>query len=407
MNMKRTLAALLSMALLLALAGCGGKTEPPAAPAAPTAAQPGETVGAAPAATPRPGEENAPKIDGLTYERTVPLVYADQFAIYCYEGGYRYIDMNNSDKMLVVPEGGTVPTGLGKDVVVVQQPLQNIYLAATSVMALFDAMDALDRISFVGSKTWYTENAIRALENGDFVYAGKYNIPDYEMLLAGGCELAIESTMLLHNPEVKEKLIEVGIKTVIERSSYEEHPLARTEWIKVYGALLGLEDKADELFNEQVSKVRALEDLESTGKTVAFFYVNTAGNVVTYKSNGYLPSMISLAGATYVPSDLGTDDEGKLSTVNMSMEQFYHTAVDVDYIIYNCSIAAQLHTIDDLTGLSPVLADFKAVKEGNAWCTTESMYQQTDKMGTIIEEMNRIFSGQTDGSDLSYIFRLE
>ena len=412
MKIRRILSALLALILLLALAACGAK-EPTAAPSetpAPesTAAAGGEaTPEPAPAATPRPGEENAPKIEGLVYERTVPLVYADQFAIYCYEGGYRYIDMNNSDKMLVVPEGGTVPKGLAKDVVVVQQPLQNIYLAATSVMALFDAMDALDRISFVGSKTWYTENAIRAFENGDFVYAGKYNIPDYEMLLAGRCELAIESTMLLHNPEVKEKLIEVGIKTIIERSSYEAHPLARTEWIKVYGALLGMEDKAEALFNEQVDKVRALEDLESTGKTVAFFYVNTAGNVVTYKSNGYLPSMISLAGGSYIPSDLGSDDEGKLSTVNMSMEQFYHAAVDADCIIYNCSIAAQLHTIDDLTSLSPVLADFKAVKEGNAWCTTESMYQQTDKMGTIIEEMNKIFSGQTDGSDLDYIFRLE
>ena len=406
MNMKRLLSALLAAALLLALAGCGGGTAQPAATPAPTQAQAADTPDA-PAATPRPGEENAPKFDGLVYESTLPLVYADQFAIYCYEGGYRYIDMNNSDKVLVVPEGGSVPKGLGKDVVVVQQPLQNIYLAATSVMALFDAMDALDRISFVGSKTWYTENAIRALENGDFVYAGKYNIPDYEMLLAGRCELAIESTMLLHNPEVKEKLTEVGIKTVIERSSYEEHPLARTEWIKVYGALLGLEDRAEAIFNEQVDKVQALEGLASTGKTVAFFYVNTAGNVVTYKSNGYLPSMISLAGATYIPSDLGSDDEGKLSTVNMSMEQFYHSAVDADYIIYNCSIAAQLHTIDDLTSLSPVLADFKAVKEGNAWCTTESMYQQTDKMGTIIEEMNRIFTGQTDGSDLDFIFRLE
>ena len=402
MKRNRILAALLAIALLLPLAACGAKETAPAATAAPTEAQPEQA-----AATPRPGEENAPRIEGLTYERTVPLVYADQFAIYCYEGGYRFIDMVNSDRILVVPEGGSVPQKLDKDVVVVQQPLQHVYLAATSVMALFDAMDALDRISFVGSKTWYTENAIRALENGDFVYAGKYNIPDYEMLLAGGCELAIESTMLLHNPEVKEKLIEVGIKTVIERSSYEEHPLARTEWIKVYGTLLGLEDRAEEIFNEQVDRVRALEGLASTGKTVAFFYVNTSGNVVTYKSSGYLPSMIALAGATYIPSDLGSDDDGKLSTINMSMEQFYHSAVDADYIIYNCSIAAQLYTIDDLTSLSPVLADFKAVKEGNAWCTTESMYQQTDKMGSIIEEMNRIFSGQTDGSDLEYIFRLE
>ena len=128
---------------------------------------------------------------------------------------------------------------------------------------------------------------------------------------------------------------------------------------------------------------------------------------MTYKSEGYIPAMIRIAGGDYIFSDLGTDEDSKLSSINMSMEQFYHSAVDADYIIYNCSIAAQLYTVDDLTSLSPVLSDFKAVKEGNAWCTTESMYQQTDKMGTIIEEMNRIFSGQTDGSDLEYIFRLE
>ena len=412
MKKKQILSILLALALLLALCGCGGtKTEQhlpggseESAPAADE--QPGTAD--APASTPRPGAENAPVIEGLTYESTAELTYADQFAIYRYEGGYRYIDMKNSDKMLVVPEGGAVPKGLAKDVVVVQQPLQHIYLPATSVMALFDALDALDRIAFVGSKTWYTENATAAMERGDFIYAGKYNTPDYEMLLAGSCDLAIESTMILHNPEVKEKLVEIGIKTVVERSSYEDHPLGRTEWIKVYGTLLGLEDKADAVFSAQMEKVKALEALAPTGKTVAFFYVNTQGNVVTYKSEGYLPSMIKIAGGEYIFSDLGKeDDTGKLSTVNMSMEQFYHAAVNADVIIYNCSIAAQLHTLGDLTSLSPVLADFKAVKEGNAWCTTESMYQQTDKMGTIIEEMNRIFSGQTDGADLEYIFRLE
>jgi len=199
----------------------------------------------------------------------------------------------------------------------------------------------------------------------------------------------------------------VGIKTVVERSSYEDHPLGRTEWIKVYGTLLNMEDAANAVFDSEMSKVKALENLGSTGKTVAFFYVNTQGNVVTYKSEGYLPAMIRLAGGEYIFSDLGGDDESKLSSINMSMEEFYHSAVSADYIIYNCSIAAQLHTIDDLTSLSPVLADFKAVKNGNAWCTTESMFQQTDKMGSIIQEMNKIFTDSTDGSDLNYIFRLE
>ncbi len=401
MRSKRVLCAALALCLLLVCTACGGSGSETPSPT------PAAANADAPASTPRPGEENAPKIAGLVYESTLPLQYADQFAIYRYEGGYSFIDIVNSDRILVVPEGGSVPGGLDKDVVVLQQPVNKIYLPATSAMALFDAMGGLDRIAFVGSKTWYTEDAVRAFENGDFVYAGKYNAPDYEMLMAGGCDLAIESTMILHNPDVREKLIEIGIKTIVERSSYEDHPLGRTEWIKLYGEILDLEAEAEAVFNSEMEKVKGLESLESTGKTVAFFYVNTAGNVVTYKSEGYLPAMIRLAGGEYIFTDLGGDDDSKLSSINMSMEEFYNTAVNADIIIYNCSIVAQLHTIEDLTSLSPVLADFKAVRTGDAWCTTESMFQQTDKMGTLIQEMNRIFSGTTDGSDLKYIFHLE
>ena len=69
---------------------------------------------------------------------------------------------------------------------------------------------------------------------------------------------------------------------------------------------------------------------------------------------------------------------------------------------------AQLHNLDDLLAQSPVLKDFKAVKEGNAWCTTRSMFQQTDKMGTLIEEMSEIFTDDKQEKDeLKYFFRLK
>ena len=370
----------LCMALSLVLTGCGNK---------------------------RNAGGEAPAVGDLTYESTVPLEYADQFAIYKYEGGYSLIDMVDSDRILVVPEGKEIPDGLDDDIVVVQQPLDHIYMAATSAMALFDAIDALDTIAFVGTQHWYIENAIQAMQDGKYIYAGKYNTPDYEMLINQGCQLAIESTMILHNPEVKEKMMELGIKTVVERSSYEDHPLGRTEWVKLYGVLLGKEEEAEAAFRTEVDKIKALEGTESTGKTVAFFYVNSNGNVVTYKTNGYVPSMIRIAGGEYIFTDLGLDEDSKLSTVNMNMEEFYYTAKDADIIIYNCSIVSQLHTLEDFFDQSPVLKDFKAVQEDNVWCTSRSMFQQTDKMGSIIEEMHAIFAGEAEGEDLHYIFKLQ
>ena len=52
-----------------------------------------------------------------------------------------------------------------------------------------------------------------------------------------GCNLAIESTMILHTPKVQEMIEMLDIPVFIDRSSYETHPLGRTEWIKVYGVL--------------------------------------------------------------------------------------------------------------------------------------------------------------------------
>ncbi|MBO4330809.1 MAG: ABC transporter substrate-binding protein, partial [Oscillospiraceae bacterium] len=257
MKLKKCILLLLVLCLLLPTVGCAGKDA---------------------------SDGSAPKVGDLKYESTVPLEYANQFAIYKYEGGYSFIDMVDSDRVLVVPEGKPVPENLDSDIVVVQQPLSDIYLVSTSCMALFDALDAFDSISFVGTQRWYIENAEQAMKDGRFIYAGKYNTPDYEMLIHQGCQLAIESTMILHNPEVKEKMLELGIKTIVERSSYENHPLGRTEWIKLYGALLGLEEEAAAYFDEEVGKITALESLESTGKTVAFFHVSTNGNVVTYKT---------------------------------------------------------------------------------------------------------------------------
>lgn len=348
-----------------------------------------------------------PKISGLEYESTLPLEYADRFAVYKYKGGYSYIRITDSDDIFVVPEGGETPENLDPGVVVVKQPLDRIYLAATSAMSLFEALDAYDSISFVSTKHWYIESAIAALEEGRFVYAGKYNAPDYELLISRECQLAVESTMILHNPEVREKMQELGIKTIVERSSYEKHPLGRTEWIKFYGVLLGLEDEAEAAFDEQVEKINALDGIENTGKTVAFFYVNSNGNAITYKTGDYVPEMIRIAGGEYIFTDLGLDDESKLSTVNMSMEEFFATAKDADIVIYNCSIVSQLKSLDDFLDLSPVMKGFKAVKEGNVWCTSRSMFQQTDKMGSIIQEISAILSGKTDGGDLEYIYRLK
>ena len=64
--------------------------------------------------------------------------------------------------------------------------------------------------------------------------------------------------------------------------------------------------------------------------------------------------------------------------------------------------------MDQFYDLSSVLSSFKASKDGEVWCTSKSMYQEVDKMGSIIEDMHKIITGTAgDGEDLSYIHRLK
>ena len=349
--------------------------------------------------------EIAQELAGMKYDHSLELQYADQFAVDYYEGGYALITIAGDERFLLVPEDKEAPEGLDADISVIQKPVQNIYLVATSAMDLFCALDGLDSISLSGTNAdgWYIDKAKKAMEDGDIAFAGKYSAPDYELILSKNCDLAIESTMIYHQPEVQEKLEKFGIPVLVEHSSYESHPLGRTEWIKLYGVLLGKEDQAQKLFQEQVDKLKSVEDSENTGKTVAFFYINSMGAANVRKSNDYVSKMIELAGGEYIFHDPAEDDNA-LSTMNMQMEEFYAKAKDADYIIYNSTIDGELDSIDELLAKSSLLADFKAVKDGNVWCTGKNLFQETMGLATMIEDIHTMLTSDDPKLDsLTYM----
>ncbi|MCC8162472.1 MAG: ABC transporter substrate-binding protein [Lachnospiraceae bacterium] len=342
----------------------------------------------------------------LTYTESMELSYAEEFCVDYYEKDFALITIAGSARYLLVPEGETAPEGLDEDIVILQQPIENIYLVASAVMDMFVSVDALDSIRFSGTQAdgWYIEEAKTAMENGDILYAGKYSAPDYEQILAENCGLAIENTMIYHTPEVQEQLEKFGIPVLVDYSSYEAEPLGRTEWVKLYGLLVGAEEAAEEAFAAEIDEFAIVADAEQTGLTVAFFYITTNGEANVRQSSDYLPKMIELAGGTYIFEDLGDEDTAS-STVTMTMEEFYAGAKDADYIIYNSTIDGELTSIDELLGKSSLLENFSAVQNGNVYCTSRNLYQSSMELGTITADIHRMLTGE-DG-ELTYLYKLE
>lgn len=354
----------------------------------------------------------------LAYDHSMELSYAENFAVDYYEGGYKLLTTRlNGDRILIVPKHQQAPEdaealvspsaeGEPGKLIVLQEPVKNLYLVASSVMDMFAQLDSMDAISMCGLKEedWYIPAAKQAMKDGTLLYAGKYSQPDYELLLSQNCSMAIENSMIYHTPEVMEKLDEFGIPTLVEYSSYEEHPLGRVEWVRFFGALLDQEEKADQLFEKQKEALKRVEAEESTGKTVAFFYITSNGLVQVRQSTDYIPKMIELAGGKYVFENLG-DPDSRRSTVNLQLEDFYDGAQDADFLVYNTTIDRQVQTLEDLLKKCSLLKDFKAVKNHQVWCTTEDMYQQSMSAGNLIEDFHRMLTG--DDKETRYLYRLK
>ena len=355
-------------------------------------------------------ENNTSKTEWNNLSRTsgMDLQYASQFAVDYYEGGYKLITIAKQSRYLVIPKGKQIPSGLEDDIQPIKLPVENIYLAASSVMDFFYKTDALNFIKMTGTKPedWSNKAVREKVSCGEIQYAGKYSAPDYEMIVDNNCDLAIESTMIFHSPEVKEQLERMGITTLVDYSSYESHPLGRVEWIKLYGMLSEKEAVADAFmeqcvreYNDVVSKVQ-----RGKKKTVAFFYINSAGNAVVRKPGDYITKMISTAGGKYVFEDILGEKENAMSTMNMQMESFYESAVDADVLIYNSTIDGEIDNIEQLVEKNELLSDFKAVKEGNVWCTSKNMYQEITGTSQMIKDFYSILN--SDVEDTTYIHKL-
>lgn len=333
------------------------------------------------------------------------LAYAKNFSIDYYDGGYKLLTIKDGKQILTVPEGKEMPDNLDESIIVLQQPVNNIYLVSSAVMDMFRELNAFDTIGFSAQKAenWYVEGAKAAMENGDILYAGKYSSPDYELLVSKKCSLAIENSMILHSPDVKEMLEDFDIPVIIEYSSYETDPLGRVEWIKFFGALTGKEEEAEKAFEKQTEIVKHVTATKKTDKTVAFFYITSNGLVQVRQSNDYIPKMIELAGGRYIFENLG--DDSKRSTMNMQVEEFYNKAKDADYLIYNSTIDGGVKSVDELIEKCSVLSDFKAVKSGDVWCTEKDVYQQSMSIGFLIEDIHNMLQG-ADDTEMNYLYRL-
>ena len=328
---------------------------------------------------------------------------AKNFAVGRLEGGYSLIDVQNGGRFLLIPEGMDAPDDLDADITPLYMPLDNLLVASTSTVALMDEIGALSAVTQTtyDVEDWYLPSVKQAVQDGQIAYIGHYKQPDFERIALNPPKLAVFSTMIEGTPDVREKLDELGIPVLVDNSALEETPLGRMEWMKLYGVLLGREAEANDAFEAQKQKIETLEPMREN-VTVAMFYITSKGALYVRNNGDYMVKMLELAGGAYAPKGLV---EGESGTRQMEMEAFYLAAGDADCILYIGQLGGRPETLSQLLERNALLADFKAVQNGRVYCTGADYFQQAGRLGDLIEDMNRMLSG--DDAALTHIMKLE
>ncbi len=342
-------------------------------------------------------KREAPVLSDLKYEGRMELSWAKCFDVFYYEGGYKVLSVIDGSQYLIVPKGKSAPASLSEDMEVIEASCDQIYVAATAAMSFFDAIKKMENVSLTGTKEagWEIDAPKRALRDGSLRYAGKYSEPDYELLISSHCNLAVESTMILHAPLVKEQLKRLHIPVLVDWSSYETDVRGRMEWVRAYGALMDCESEATAHFQKELSSIAKEDGYESTGKTVAYLSVNSGRLAVVPRSEDYIAKMIRMGGADYAFDNVASPTDGT-ALLRISMEECYKRAGEADVIIYNGNIEGNVQSIADFIGINPLFAEFRAVQKGEVYLCGKKLYQSSDRALEFVNDIHNVATGQME-----------
>lgn len=341
------------------------------------------------------------------------------------EKAYSKIEVFDKEKKLdtswlLLPEGvdkvSGAPAGIN---IMTFRDRQNIMVSSASTMALINAMDALSKVPMTtADTTWRIQEIKDAIDKGTVKEVGKYSKPDYEQIISIGAEkhvtFAVFSTMLDSVPDVYDQLTKTcNLRIMRDQSSYESHPLGRTEWIKIYGEIFDMRDKSDAVFNGQVEILNETTSKinvpEAERKTVLIFYTtSTKDTFYVRNAADYVTELVNLGGGKQV-AEIGP---GKSGNTKMTQESFIQECSQADYVLYNWTSGASGVKDESLQGLIDArlgdwFKDFKAYKEGNVWRTSNDFYQKMDKMGEMVADIYKMLYGENVSDTLTYVNRLK
>jgi len=264
-------------------------------------------------------------------------------------------------------KGAMVPDSL-KQYTTVAVPIKRIVATSTTHIPSLEMLGIENTLVGFPGTNWVSSEKTRALiDSGKVKEAGANENLNTEVVVDLQPDAVVAFAVNSTNKTL-ESLQQAGLKVLYNGDWTEQSPLGKAEWIKFFGALYGMDKKADSLFNtieKDYLDAKKLAQNTTTKPTVmAGAILNDQWLMPQGKSWSAL--LLKHAGANYLWSD--TDGTGSLS---LSYETVLEKAQDADIWIG----PSQFTSIKEMVDANPHYAQFKALKN-------KQVYSFSVKKGT-------------------------
>ena len=288
-----------------------------------------------------------------------------------------HITRNESEIILNIKEINK--KGFSYKLPIKELPFKNIVVVSSTYLAYMEELGVIDKVSGIsGEKYMHHPLIIKGLGDGKIIDIGFEQSMSIEKIMSIKPDLIL-SYNSANQPMFWDRLKKLNIPVIFINDHLEKHPLAKLEWIKLFGILFNKEEIAKNYFKHKKKTYDSLRSLiKSNNKPLVM--TNMLWNDTWYLPGGqsYFAQLIKDAGGQYI---LGDNNETKSQA--FSMEKVMYIAKEADVWLH----VNQNNSLSELRSLDKRYELFKAFKNEEVY---NNNALKNDKGGILFWEKGSI-----------------
>jgi len=243
------------------------------------------------------------------------------------------------------------PYSAKRDTFFVKSPLSRLICMSSTHVAALSAIGCDSVVVGVSGRNYLSNLSVK----DNAVEVGYDPSLDYEAILSVEPQLVLAYTVSEALPAYVTKLQSLGIPVLVINDQMEEHPLARCEYVRLFGALTGKEKQALDYFKDVEKSYNEIVDkVKEAGLSPKKILINTPYSGAWYIPGGenYTSRLIKDAGGEI----LGSVPSQSASSV-ISIEEAFVLSAEADLWLN----PGWCTTVDDLKSVNPLFAEFPVI----------------------------------------------